>query len=192
MKPLVILALSSNLTLIIGFAVAYSLPRTRPYALRFFRWLAWLNLTLWVAQAGACSFNPNSALQVLTGVVIPTIEGIIPLAATAASLMLPGEAALITEAQTFTLQGLKALQKLIQEYEASPNDTTLSALNSGFNAVHDNLAQLLQAGQVKDAKTSTKITAIVNAATQDLASIESLFMAKHPQTVAAAQAAQAG
>jgi hypothetical protein len=188
MKPLVLLALLSNLLLIFAFALAYSMPRLRPFARRFFRWLAWLNLTLWVAQAGACQFNltPSGALQALTGVIIPSIEGILPLVAGTASLLLPADATLISTAQGLVAQGLAALEKLLQQYQANPNDKTLAALTDGFNDVHDNLKQLLQAAQVKNNATAAKITLIVNDAQQSLATMESALTAKHSATVAAA------
>jgi hypothetical protein len=191
MKPLVMFALISNLVLIVAFGFAFACPRTRPTARRFFRWLAWLNLTFWVAQAGACQFNVGNALSVLTATIIPMIEGLLPLIASATAVLLPAESAAITAAEGIAMTGLQALEKLLQEYEANPNDTTLAAFQDGVNSVHDQLNSLLAAAQVKDAKTAQKITAIVNAAFQSLATIEALIMAKHPQTVAAHQAAQA-
>ncbi len=132
----------------------------------------------------ACTVNPSSVVNE----IITIVSGIIPIASGLASVLLPGEAALITEATTLATNGLAALQNVVKEYEANPNDTALAKVQDAFTTVHDNLSQLLAAAQVKDAKTTAKITAIVNGATATLAMLESQVLANHPKTVAAAQA----
>ena len=179
-----------NFGIALAFGIFYFVPKFRPTADRFFRFFAWGWIATGILFMTGCAFTPNSAVQMISSVIIPMIEGIIPIAAAAASVLLPAESGLITEASTLTTSGLQALKKLIDQYEANPNDTTLAAVNNALNAVHDNLAQLMAAAQVKDAKTAMKLTWIVTAAVQSLATIESLLAAKHPQTVAAAKAAQ--
>jgi len=146
-----------------------------------------LGLTLLgVLMLTGCSANPTQVVAQL----IPVIAGLLPIVAGAAAALAPGEAAAVTTAQGLVSTALKALQDVLKEYESNPNDTTLAKVTSAFAAAHDNLAELLKAAAVKDVKTATKITAIVNGAVSTLAMLEANVLQKHPQTVAAAQAAQ--
>ena len=182
--------------LILNFAVAltwgalYFFPATRPRASRFFLIFAWLWLISAALSMAACAFNPSTALQILTTTVIPMIQGIIPLAASAAAGLDPAEAALINSTQQEVMTGLNALKPVLQEYEANPSDTTLGNVQSAISSVHDNFNGLLTAAQVKNPKSQQKITGIVNTAFNTLASMESLILAKHPATVAAAAASK--
>jgi hypothetical protein len=181
--------LALNLAIAV-FGILYASPLKHPRAARFFRCFLWLWIVAGALFCVACAFNPSTAIQLLTGTIIPLIQGIIPLAASATTILDPAESAAITAAQQIAMSGLNALKPVLQEYENNPNDTTLAAFQDAVNSVHDNLNGLLTAGQVKNVKTQQKITAIVNTAFQSLAGIESMILAKHPQTVAAAAAAK--
>ena len=180
-----------NIAVVCTFAILATFPSTRPRALRFFRSFFWLWIIAGALFSIACGFTPGTALQLLTGTIIPMIQGIIPLIASATAIVDPAEATAITNAQNVAENALTAIQPALKEYESNPNNTTLAAVQDGIDTAHDQLNNLMTAAQVKNAKTKAKITAIVNAAFGSLAVLESMLLQKHPQTVAAAQAANA-
>lgn len=130
----------------------------------------------------ACSSNEASIVNEIGTI----ITGILPIVTGVASVLLPGEAIAITAAATIASNGIKAVENLIHGYKAAPGAETLAQVQAGFTDAQANLAQLMAAAQVKDPTTQAKITAIVTAATQSLAAIESSMLAKHPATVASA------
>ena len=130
-----------------------------------------------------CGCNPATATVV--GEIETILLGIIPIAAGAAAVLLPGESAAITAGATLAANAVKAVQKVVADYHSNPSDTALAKVTAAMNDAHDNLAQLLAAAQVKDPTTAQKITGIVNAATASLAAVEATLNANHDATVAA-------
>lgn len=149
---------------------------------RLFMFALFLSLCLLVLFSCGCA----SAGQIISSLG-PVISGILSVVASAGAAIFPAEAAAITAGVTLVTAGLSGLEKLVSNYKANPTDATLSAVQAAFNDVQTNLAALMAAAQVKDPKTQAKVTAIINAATQTLAALESSILAQHPATVAAAQ-----
>ena len=58
-------------------------------------------------------------------------------------------------------QGFDALTKTLDTYKSKPNATNLQAVQSAFNAVSSNIADLETAAQVKNAATRTTVTEVV-------------------------------
>ena len=130
-----------------------------------------------------CACTPATATVV--GEIETIVLGIIPIAASAAAVLLPGEAAAVTAGATIAANGIKAIQGLVASYHANPSDGTLGEVTAAMTDVQGQLSQLLSAAQVKDPVIQQKLTAIVNAATTSLAAIESTLNASHSATVAA-------
>ncbi len=116
------------------------------------------------------------------------VGGLIPVAAAFGDVLLPTEAVAINAGATLAQKGIKALEGVIADYKANPSDTTLQKVTAAMTDVQSNLLQLEQAAAVKDPVAQAKVTAIVNAAQQSLAAVESSIAANHPKVVAAAQA----
>lgn len=150
---------------------------------RFFKFFFWGFIASACLLMCACS-QVGAVFTELENIVL----GIIPIAAGLAGALLPAESALITSVATEAANAIKALQKVQASYQANPSDTTLAKVTAAITDVNQNLAQLMQAAQVKDPTTAAKITAIVQAAQLSLAAVESSINATHASTVAAAQA----
>lgn len=82
-------------------------------------------------------------------------------------------------APTVTLieNGFNALVKALDTYKASPTATNLQAVQSAFQAVNANVAQLESAAQIKNATTQTTVTAVVQLLTQAVTEIAALVPA---------------
>jgi hypothetical protein len=135
-----------------------------------------------------CTVQPVHVVDML----IPVIEGILPIIATAGSMVDPPAAAAISAGVNLITAGLNALKKSLDQYQADPNDTTLGKVQAAFADVQTNLQALLAAAAIKNPGLQGKITAIITGVVQSLAVIESAIHANHPKVVAAAQATQAG
>jgi hypothetical protein len=132
----------------------------------------------------SCTLNPAQVVSEIATI----IGGLIPIIAAAGSVLLPGEAAAINAGVAIVTAGLKALENLVSGYHASPSDAALAKVTAAFADVQANLTELEAAARVQDPATQRKLLAIVSAATQSLAALESSMAATHPAAVAAAQA----
>lgn len=90
----------------------------------------------------------------------------------------PADAAAIQNISAEAGKDLGLLQTLYNEYQASPNITTLQKINSVLSMTSTNLPALLAAAHISDPVLSARITAAVNLI---LATVES-FAALVPQT----------
>jgi hypothetical protein len=70
--------------------------------------------------------------------------------------------------------GFSALVKTVGAYKASPTATNLQAVQSAFEAVDANVAQLESAAQIKNPATQTTVTAVVQLLTQAVTEIAAL------------------
>jgi hypothetical protein len=70
--------------------------------------------------------------------------------------------------------GFNALVKTLDAYKASPTATNLQAVQSAFNAVNANVAQLESAAQIKNAATKTTVTEVVQLLDQAVTEIAAL------------------
>lgn len=80
-----------------------------------------------------------------------------PIAASLIDVIDPSLAPIVTLVET----GFGALVKTLDDYKASPTGTNLQAVESAFNAVSANVAQLETAAQIKDPATRATVTAVV-------------------------------
>jgi hypothetical protein len=131
-------------------------------------------------SAWACSFNITQAVDTL----IPIINGLIPIAAAAASALLPAEAAAINAAVPLVTNGLKELNQAVDSYHANPSDTALQKVADVCSDVHSNLSGLLSAAQVKNPAVQAKVTSVVNLAAQTISAVESWLAQEHAQKAA--------
>ena len=155
---------------LVSIVMFLSTPQTRA------RNLVLLGLGCYVLfSAFACAFNATQAIDTL----VPIIDGLVPLVAAAASLLLPAEATAINAAVPIVVNGLNELKSCVDQYNATPNATTLAKVSSVATVVQGNIADLEAAGQVKDPATKAKIGAIVTLAKQTVAAIESWIQQKN-------------
>jgi hypothetical protein len=75
---------------------------------------------------------------------------------------------------TLIENGFNALVQTLDAYKAAPTATNLQAVQSAFEAVNSNVAQLESAAQIKDAKTATTVTEVVQLLTQAVTEISAL------------------
>lgn len=94
-------------------------------------------------------------------------ETAVPIAGEIVSIADPAVAPVVTIVET----GFSALVKTLQTYQASPTATNLQAVQSAFNAVNANVAQLENAAQIKNAGTANTVTQVVALLSQAVAEI---------------------
>ena len=70
--------------------------------------------------------------------------------------------------------GFSALVRTVGAYKASPTATNLQAVQSAFEAVNSNVAQLESAAQIKNSTTQTTVTAVVALLSQAVTEIAAL------------------
>jgi len=139
-------------------------------------------IMLEVIFLSGCAINPAQVVNEI-GVII---AGILPIVAAAGAILFPGEAAAITAAQGLVAAGVAALEKLVNDYQANPSDTTLAKVTAAMADLQANLTSLEQAAAIKNAGLQKKLLAIITGAYQSLALVEAQMQAKHPAVVAAA------
>jgi len=96
-----------------------------------------------------------------------------PIAASLIDVIDPALAPVVTLIE----QGFNALVKTLDTYKASPTATNLQAVQSAFEAVNSNVAQLEAAAQIKNATSQTTVTAVVALLTQAVTEIAALVPA---------------
>jgi hypothetical protein len=121
--------------------------------------------------------------------IVTTVEGVIPLvgallgiAGCVGETLLPAESSLIQIGVSVTQNGLKALASTLKSYDANKTAPgSFAVVQAAFNAVHDNIAQLLSAAQVKDPLTAQKLTGAVNGIVSVLSTVELYLVTKRPE-----------
>ena len=93
-----------------------------------------------------------------------------PIAASLIDVIDPALAPVVTLVEN----GFNALVKTLDAYKASPTATNLQAVQSAFEAVNTNMAQLETAAQIKNAATKTTVSAVVQLLTQAVTEIAAL------------------
>jgi hypothetical protein len=73
--------------------------------------------------------------------------------------------------------GFSALVKTLDTYKASPTASNLQAVQSVFDAVNSNVAQLESSAQIKNAATRTTVTQVAQLLTQAVTEIAALVPA---------------
>jgi hypothetical protein len=96
-----------------------------------------------------------------------------PIAASLIDVIDPALAPLVTLIEN----GFSALVKTLDAYKAAPTASNLQAVQSAFNAVNSNVAQLESAAQIKNAATKTTVTEIVQLLSQAVTEIAALVPA---------------
>jgi hypothetical protein len=97
-----------------------------------------------------------------------------PIAASLIDVIDPSLAPVVTLIET----GFNALVKTLDTYKASPTATHLQAVQSAFEAVNKNVAQLESAAQLKSPTSQATVTAVVQLLTQAVTEIAALVPAK--------------
>jgi hypothetical protein len=124
-----------------------------------------------------CGINPVATVEGL----IPLVVSLIAIASTVADGLLPAEASLITTAQALVTNALNALLASLKSYDANKTGTGILAdVQAAFNAVQQNLTQLLSACQVKNQLVQQKITSVVNGIITTISTLEAYIVAKQP------------
>jgi soluble cytochrome b562 len=93
-----------------------------------------------------------------------------PIAASLIDVIDPSLAPVVTLIET----GFNALAKTLDTYKASPTATNMQAVQSAFEAVNSNVAQLESAAQIKNSTTQTTVTAVVALLSQAVTEIAAL------------------
>jgi hypothetical protein len=96
-----------------------------------------------------------------------------PIAASLIDVIDPSLAPVVTLIET----GFNALIKALDTYKASPTATNLQAVQSAFEAVNTNVAQLESAAQIKSSTSQATVTAVVQLLTQAVTEIAALVPA---------------
>jgi hypothetical protein len=96
-----------------------------------------------------------------------------PIAASLIDVIDPALAPVVTAVEA----GFNALAKTLDDYKASPTATNLQAVQSAFNAVNANIAQLESAAQIKNPATQTTVTEVVQLLDQAVTEIAALVPA---------------
>ena len=106
-----------------------------------------------------------ATVLVVAACVVPswvnTVEAdakiMVPIAGSLIDVIDPALAPLVTLIQN----GFTALLATLDQYKASPTDTNLQAVEAAFQAVNDNVDQLENAAQIKNAHTKDTIKEVV-------------------------------
>jgi soluble cytochrome b562 len=96
-----------------------------------------------------------------------------PIAASLIDVIDPSLAPVVTLIET----GFNALVKALDTYKASPTATNLQAVQSAFEAVNTNVAQLESAAQIKSSTSQATVTAVVQLLAQAVTEIAALVPA---------------
>jgi len=96
-----------------------------------------------------------------------------PIAASLIDVIDPSLAPVVTLIEN----AFNALVKTLDTYKASPTATNLQAVQSAFDAVNSNVAQLESSAQIKNAATKTTVTQVVQLLTQAVTEIAALVPA---------------
>ncbi len=96
-----------------------------------------------------------------------------PIAASLIVVIDPALAPLVT----LVSNGFTALVNTLDTYKASPTATNLQAVQSAFQAVNNNVAQLESAAQIKNTATATTVTQVVGLLAQAVTEIAALVPA---------------
>ena len=94
----------------------------------------------------------------------------VPIAASLIDVIDPALAPVVT----LIGNGFTALVKTLDTYKASPTATNLQAVQSAFEAVNANVAQLESAAQIKSSSSQSTVTAVVQLLTQAVTEIAAL------------------
>jgi hypothetical protein len=107
-----------------------------------------------------------------------------PIAASLIDVIDPALAPLVT----LVSSGFTALVNTLDIYKASPTATHLQAVESAFQAVNNNIAQLQSAAQIKNTATATTVTQVVGLLSQAVTEIAALVPPNSGLAVGAANA----
>jgi hypothetical protein len=97
----------------------------------------------------------------------------VPIAASSIDVIDPALAPLVSLIEG----GFNALVKTLDTYKASPTATNLQEVQSAFDAVNSNVAQLESSAQIKNPATKTTVTQVVQLLTQAVTEIAALVPA---------------
>jgi H2-forming N5,N10-methylenetetrahydromethanopterin dehydrogenase-like enzyme len=97
----------------------------------------------------------------------------VPIAASLIDVIDPALAPLVSLIES----GFSALVKTLDTYKASPTASNLQAVQSAFDAVNSNVAQLESSAQIKNAATRTTVTQVAQLLTQAVTEIAALVPA---------------
>ena len=94
----------------------------------------------------------------------------VPIAASLIAVIDPALAPLVSLIEG----GFSALVKTLDTYKASPTSSNLQAVQSAFDAVNSNVAQLESSAQIKNPATKTTVTLVAQLLTQAVTEIAAL------------------
>ena len=115
-------------------------------------------------------FFASCAIPAWVNTVEQDAEVAAPIAASLIDVIDPALAPLVTLVEN----GFNALVKTLDTYKASPTASNLQAVQSAFEAVNANVAQLESAAQIKNSTTATTVTAVVQLLAQAVTEISAL------------------
>jgi hypothetical protein len=95
----------------------------------------------------------------------------LPVVGSLVSVIQPGSSPIVAAVQL----AFNALIKTLDDFKASPSDTTLQAVQSAFAAVNSNVAELAAGAQIKNPKSAATVTAIVNLLSQAVTELAALI-----------------